>query len=208
MNKNSYSLIAMVLILISCEANLTTINEKTSNGALYKSYSIDKDSLIQGILQVFYEDGKTLFEESNYLNNKLNGTRTLYYESGQPEIIEQYKNDVLSDTLKVYHTSGNIKRLEYYDNGTLSGILKSYYNSGILKEEVTYANNVENGPFKEYHINGKLKWKGEFLEGDNEIGELIQFDSTGTMIKKMMCDSLSVCRTFWILEEDQQYSNG
>ena len=82
----------MVLILISCEANLTTINEKTSNGALYKSYSIDKDSLIQGILQVFYEDGKTLFAESNYLNNKLNGTRTLYYESGQPEIIASPKH--------------------------------------------------------------------------------------------------------------------
>lgn len=203
MNTHLSLYILLLIVIISCNSDLTTIKEFSDDGILYKKFLIDQDSLTQGLLEVYYEDGKTVFEKANYQDGKLDGLRTLYYDSGVPEIIEQYKEDILTDTLKVFFPSGRIKKLEFYDNGVLTGLLTTFYENGSIKEEVTYADNIENGPFKEYFMNGHLKWQGQFLNGDNEIGELLQYDSSGVVIKKMMCDSLSVCRTFWTLDQGE-----
>ena len=88
-----------------------------------------------------------------------------------------------------------------YVDGVLSGAVLSYFENGTLKEFATVEDNIENGPFKEYYPNGKLKWEGQFLNGDKEFGELINYDSTGIMIRKMWCDSLAVCKTTWTLEK-------
>ena len=48
-----------------------------------------------------------------------------------------------------------------------------------------------------YYENGQIHWKGTYLNGDNEFGLLEEWDSLGTMIKRMKCDSMAVCRTFW-----------
>lgn len=203
MNTHTFLAGLLVLFIISCTSTLSSKKEYHENGSLYKSYYVDNDSLIQGVFQVYFEDGKTVFEKANYIDGRLEGLRTLYYNSGKPEIIEQYETDILSDTLKVFYPSGKLKKLEYYEHGVLTGMLTSFFEAGGIKEKVTYSENIENGPFTEYYENGHLKWEGNFLNGDNEIGELIQYNSNGVMVKKMMCDSLSVCRTFWTLDDGE-----
>ena len=48
----------------------------------------------------------------------------------------------------------------------------------------------------EYHPNRKKCTGRPIFNGDNEFGLLERFDTTGTLIKKMMCDSMAICRTF------------
>lgn len=191
----------LAITAISC-SDLSTIKDYNEDGSIYRTYQVDKDSLIQGKYIVYYEGDKNqVFEEANYIDGKLNGERALYYENGVAEIKEFYADDVLIDTVMVYYPSGQIKRKSSYDAGVLSGKVLSYYETGTLKEEATFVNNMENGPFTEYHPNGQPKWKGSFLNGDSEFGELLAYNEEGTLIRKMMCDSNAVCSTFWTLEK-------
>ena len=59
------------------------------------------------------------------------------------------------------------------------------------------SNNEENGPFSEYFENGQIQWKGTYRNGDNEYGILYEYDSLGTPIKIMKCDTQAICRTIW-----------
>ena len=67
-------------------------------------------------------------------------------------------------------------------------------------EEVAFEGNMENGPFKEFYENGKPKATGAYLEGDNEHGELLEYDTTGTLIARKQCDR-GICKTLWTLEK-------
>lgn len=166
------------------------------NGALHEEYSINKDGIKHGKYHILSEDGKTM-EEGEYHEGHYKGTRTLFTD-GVKEIEEFYDdNGNLNAPSFIYYPDGKIKIEKPYVNNKINGILKGYYPSGALKEEVTFSDNEENGPFTEYHPNGTVHWKGQYLNGDNEFGLLERFDTTGTLIKKMMCDSMAICRTFW-----------
>jgi len=78
---------------------------------------------------------------------------------------------------------------------------KRYYDSGELMEIVNFVENEENGPFVEYYKNGNKKATGNYLDGDNEHGELELFDEQGELIKKMNCNK-GICRTSWTKEAD------
>ena len=189
------------VLMTGCKPEFQEIREFSEEGKLYRTFSLNIDSVLHGTLTTYYEDGQTVFEKAEYVDGMLQGERRLFYENGQVEIVEQYYNDRLEDTLRVYYESGNIKREVPYEYGVLTGRLKVYYERGGLKEEVTFSNNMENGPFTEYHENGQVKWTGDYLNGPNEFGTLTEYDSLGQMIRKMDCDSLSVCRTVWSVEE-------
>jgi len=163
---------------------------------LIEKYHIDKDSLRHGITEKYYASG-AIFEKANYHHGKLEGERLLYYENGVVEIREKYCNDMLCDTLTTYYDGGERRFQGVYNHNVLSGIVKVYYNTGELKEEVTFIDNIENGAFKEYHKNGMLMWEGEYRNGPNEYGTLIEYDDKGIKIKEMLCDTLAVCRTVW-----------
>ena len=192
----------MGIILIGCFSDNSKIREYDEQGNLYREFSIDADSLIHGTLYTYYENGKDIFEQSEYNHGQLNGQRILYYPNQIPEIIEQYRNDTISDTLKVFYPNGQIKRRVPYQSGVRVGVLESFYPAGEIKERVSFENNLENGPFEEFYKNGFTKWKGTYLNGENEFGELLHFDSTGSMIRKMICDSLAICRTVWSTEQE------
>ena len=66
---------------------------------------------------------------------------------------------------------------------------------------MTFLDNLENGPFVEYYENGNVQWSGTFLNGDNEVGELLHYSEDGVLIKKMWCDSAAICQTIWTREK-------
>jgi len=195
-----YIIIVLTALLTSCDP-YDTIKEYEENGNLYRSYKIDKDSVLQGEYLVYYEDGTTLFEKSNYVNGQLQGTRELYFSSGEIEIQEYYQRDTLIDTLKVFHKSGELKQARPYVAGVLQGQVQTFYDTGIMKEEATFVNNEENGPFMEYHPNGQTKWKGTYLNGENEYGELTEFNDAGEVIRRLTCSASAICTTIWTLED-------
>lgn len=181
--------------LLACKKNQTITYH--ANGNTYEVYNTNSEGEKEGTYESYYESGK-IREKAIFIHGHYAGERVLFYENGQVEIIEPYDNDgQLNGIYKKYHENGAIHIEKPYVNNAIKGILKVYYPSGQIQEEVQMENNMENGPFTEYFENGEVQWKGSYLNGDNEFGLLEEFDSLGQMIKRMKCDSLGICRTFW-----------
>ena len=186
------------IFLVSCNKT-----EKTyyNSGKLMEKYEINKDSLKDGTYERYFEGG-ALAEILTYYEGKQNGERIIYHESGKTESVCRYVNGLIQGGRKVFYQSGELKYESNYEDSKLSGLFVAYYENGNKKEEVTFADDFENGPFVEYHENGKIDWKGQYLNGENEFGLLENYDSTGILIKKMMCDSIRNCVTIWKKEDE------
>lgn len=187
-----------VLLLSSCKESNFVIT-KDDAGQMTEKYKVNENGERHGIYEG-YVDG-VLTEKATYKNGKLNGSRTLYYPSGQVEIEENYEDDLIVGTYTTFFLDGKTSQQATYISGMMQGSLKTYYKSGQLREEVKMVDNQENGPFTEYHENGQLKWEGQFLNGDNEYGLLKNYNEEGALIKKMECDEQGVCTTIWTIEK-------
>ena len=199
--RGCFPIILVLITIIGCGDELEKVQVFNADGVLEQEFKIDVDSFKQGIQRSYFSNGRDIFEQAEYLDDRLHGTRILYYSSGQAEVVENYLQDILMDTLYIYFESGVLKMKSYYDKGVHSGVNTLYFESGNIKEEVIMADNMEQGPFVEYHENGEVKWRGQYFNGDSEIGELIQYDEEGVVIKKMNCDSLGICATVWTIEK-------
>ena len=202
-NKNEIMRIQEILFLVtlfavSCSSE-RFVEVKDDNGNLLEKYQVDKEGTKNGIYES-YDSGK-LVSKANYQDGIQSGKRVIYYENGNLEIEENYAKGQLEGDYKVYYESGELKLVVGYSNNTIQGQVKKYYISGQLMEDVAFIDNEENGPFVEYWENGNLKWEGAYKNGDNEFGELKKYNEEGILIRKLMCDSLAVCRTFWTLED-------
>ncbi len=182
--------------LVSGCSKIETIENKDENGVLLERYSRKKDDFAKhGKYTAFFPSGKT-HEERFFQNDLLEGESKVYYENGQLDYVENHKNGQYEGLYQKYLESGQLANEGQYVNNEMSGIWKRWYENGQLREEVTFAANNENGPFKEYHENGKLKTTGEYINGDNEQGELLIYDENGQLSEKMICE-YGVCATFW-----------
>lgn len=193
--------IGIVVSLLMCSKQKDVVEIYEEN-ALVEKYEIDEDSVRHGVTMKYYLSGK-VFEHSTYQSGKLIGERKLFFENGIPEIIERYCDGIICDTFRTFYDTGVLKFEGEFINGEMTGKAKSYYPSGALKEEVNFEVNIEDGPFIEYYPNGKIKWKGNYLNGPNEFGLLSEYDTTGTLIRKMMCDSMAICQTIWTPESGE-----
>ena len=189
--------IVIIMILSSCGDNI--IRSQYATGEKHEEYQYTGDSLKHGFYKRFSKGG-ILMEEANYAEGKLNGERILYTDKGEREVIEVYENDILNGPFKEFHPNGKLKFSGVYTNNVLSGTVNVFYPSGKLKEEVQFAENMEDGPFKEFHENGKLKWEGTYRNGDNEFGQLKEYNEEGELIRKMMCDERAICTTTWTID--------
>ncbi len=190
----------LVSIMWSCTSKSELIEIKDENGRVTESYHVKTDNIKHGEYTALHENGKTR-ESATYIDGELDGVRKIFYDNGSVEIEENYVNGTITGDYKVYYVNGQLKIETSYKDGAMNGELKKYNEKGILIEEVTMVDNEENGPFKEYHDNGKLHWEGNYLNGDNEFGLLLKYNEDGELIRKMNCDSLAVCRTFWTKEK-------
>lgn len=176
------------------------------NGQVMEVFHLNANGEKHGEYISYYEDGIT-YEISAYTNGTLTGTRKLHYPDGNLELEETYnEKGELNGPYVTYYKNGQVMVKKNYKNNILEGEVTVYYENGQLKEKVLFTNNQENGPFTEYFQNGKIQWKGTYLNGPNEFGELEEYDSTGILIKKMLCDSLAICRSTWKIENyDEKY---
>lgn len=191
---------AFSLLLLLLLAGLMACNrpEKTyyDTGELKEEIHKDKEGKNHGQYLRYHLEGGVA-EESTYDHGKRTGVRKLFYVNGQLESESQIANGQLNGYHRVYYPSGKLMIDAVHKNNAYSGIFKKFNEDGSLKEVVTFVDGEENGPFEEYHRNGKIKWKGNYRNGDYEFGHLEEYDSTGVLVKTMMCDSLRICRTTW-----------
>ena len=191
----SLHLFCFLIFMASCSRE-KIYEIKDEQGRLLKKIINQGDSSLglNGVVQLFTAEGK-LFSEDSYRNNLLEGERKIY-ENGVLYSIEHYQKGLFQGPIAVYYPDGTLKLEGQYDNNITVGQWKSYYPGGKLKEIVLMADNAENGPFEEYYENGKIKAKGNYLDGPDENGELLMYDSLGMLERKMNCTK-GICTTTW-----------
>ena len=193
-------LFLLCIFMVHCNQSEKLIVKKYTEGKKLEEYSVDESGKKHGLLKSYHDNGN-IREESQYEHGKLNGVRKIFDSDGTLEIEETYRDDVMDGPYTVYYRNGQAEIKTHYTEGTLTGILTKFYENGVTMEEVTFVDNIENGPFKEYYETGEIQWEGSYLNGDNEFGLLIQYEKSGEIIKKMMCDSLAICQTIWTKEK-------
>ena len=190
----------LVVILLSmlfsfCGNRLITV-ETQDEGVLYERYTIDKDSVKQGIYYQYYPSGK-VFMEAMYSNDTIDGTRKFFYENGQLKSVENLEKGNWKGSYLSYYDNGQLESEGQYIDGAMSGVWKRYFKTGELLGTLTFANNEENGPFTFYHQNGNLKEEGTYRNGDNLYGEFKIYDETGELVMIKDCDGTGWCDTRW-----------
>jgi len=185
-----------LLSLFNACKNSEVIEKKNAQGIVTERIQLAGDTSEgkNGVYEYFTETGLPK-EIVSYKNGKIHGERKLY-ENGFLYSIENLNQGLFEGQYKVFYPTGKLKVEGQYTSNVTSGIWKGYYASGQLKEEVNMADNEENGPFTEYYENGAIKVKGSYLHGTNEHGELLMYDSTGALERKMDCLE-GICKTTW-----------
>ncbi len=192
---NYQSLIAFVCLVATVACNQDKTVKKELPSGLIVEYEENVDGEKNGQYLLMTPDEDTL-EKSYYVNDLLQGTRTIYTDSGTVEMVELYEKGKLQGDYKGYYPSGTLKYKGKYNSGEMKGVWTFYYETGDIKEKVTYDQNEENGPFSEYDESGTLRAKGKYLNGDNENGLLYLYDDKGAPARVMDCD-MGVCITQW-----------
>ncbi len=194
--QHKYFIFLILGVFLSCKAKI--VETKYESGKIHERYQVDDKAMKNGKYEAFYESGP-LREVATYKHNMIINKKSFFRLDGTLEIEENYDSKgQLQGPYLVYYPNGTSLHIErkYVDNA-IQGMLKVYYPNGKIKEEITVTDNEENGPFTEYYQNGAVQWKGTYRNGTNEYGDLFQYDSLGNMIKKMLCDTMAVCRTVW-----------
>ena len=189
-----YSLCLFILMtLISCEQKTKTTYP---DGSIYEEYTTNDEGAKEGEYKRYYENG-SIAEISVYKNDILNGKRKFFFANGNLEQEEDWINNKLTGKKVVYYDTGEKYVEAEYDSSMIVGVFKKFYKNGQVQEEVTFEKDLENGPFTEYYESGAIKWKGQYLNGDNEFGIIENYDEQGSLIKKLECDSMKICKTIW-----------
>lgn len=202
--KHAYIFLLSILFLTCKTDALQKQTVKTDYSS--QIYFIDQDSSKQGFFVELLLNGDTL-STAEYKDNKLNGVRKIFRESGEVQTIETYSADLFHGPIITYHPNGQMETKGSYSNNVLDSLFYSYFESGELKEKVIMKDNEENGPFEEYYKDGTIHWKGTFINGPNEIGDLLEYDEEGELIKKMVCGQYRgeyICQTIWNVEMGDQ----
>lgn len=196
--RNYFFILLFGFFILGCSTP-KVVTVKNDDGIKVEEYTVNKDGAKEGEYKRYFADG-SLEELAQYKAGKLNGKRTIYHNNGNPEIEEIYINDVIDGEYLVFYSNGSPEIRATYTDGIMQGLLTRYYDSGEVMEEVIMEDNKEHGPFKEYYENGVVQWEGTYMNGENEVGLLKQYNDEGVLIKKMMCDSMSICQTIWTKE--------
>lgn len=130
------------------------------------SYGIYRNMQKDSVWLNFTEHGH-LSNTETYLNDSLNGKKTVYY---LPEQVEDKTKKISA----VYN----------YKNGKLDGEFTEYFNFGAVKSTGVYTNNIKSGIWRSYHPNGKLMLVTRYKNGVMH-GYRVGFDESGKEIGRV-----------------------
>ena len=219
MKKSIFISFMLSLLLIFTACSNTEIKESLDPNGSKIRYSVRKGTDIkEGLYQVLDSSGK-LTEEVDYINNAPNGRRRLFYPNGQLQREESVspnasnenplEKSILNGSFTEFYENGKPKIKGKFDQNKQTGLWEYYHDNGLLKLKHNFVLGIEDGPFEEYHKNGKIAAKGSFKQGTNafgltneddmEHGELLIYDTLGTLIRKMNCN-YGVCTTTWKID--------
>jgi antitoxin component YwqK of YwqJK toxin-antitoxin module len=194
----------ILLILTACSASLEEVEIRNDEQGMLEKFTVVKGTNTkQGVYKRFRIDGQ-LLEEATFENGEMTGDQKIY-ENGELYSITKFENGQYQGLYQTFYPGGRVNVEGEYKDNVMTGKWKRYYPDGQIMEVVNFRDNEENGPFVEFYPNGNVKAEGEYLNGDNENGELFLYDINGILMKRMMCEA-GICRTIWIKEGREDWN--
>jgi len=169
----------LLLLLSSLTFSKNSSDIKMIDNIAYQNGKLYSGETVLGVVD--YSDGKNYRMDCIYLNGKLNGKYTIYYDNNLIKEIGNYKDNLPNGDIIRYFKNGKTSDKIKMSSGKPNGILYNYYETGILKETSTYVNGLRNGEYNLYYENGKLKLKGTD-KNDKQQGLAYRYDEKGKLI--------------------------
>ncbi len=134
---------------------------------------------------IFYNQKGNKVSEGK-LVNKLHDGKWNYYHENSPIVMtsENYVNDKLNGLRKVFYPSGKIAEEANYKNGKKDGSYKKYTETGIILEETLYKNGEFDGLALFRSPDNVVVAKGMFVKGKKE--GIWEFNTNGKITKENM----------------------
>jgi len=139
----------------------------------------------------FFDENGLKVSEGN-LRNKLRQGVWTYYHKGLKAVmcVENYVNDKLEGVRKVFFNDNVLAEEVSYKNGLKSGISKIYSKAGTLKEEAVFVNGLMQGSYKVYDDNGTVIIDGQYKE-DKKKGLWKYYNGNRELIGQVNTDTIN-----------------
>ena len=139
---------------------------------------------------IFFDENKNIVSEGNTYNKLRTGVWK-YYHKGLKTVMttENYINDKLEGSRNVFYTSGKLAEEISYKNNLKEGISKKYSKEGKLVEESIFVNGVLQGFYKVYNETGEVAISGQF-KNDKKNG-IWKYFNKGKLVRQMNADTIN-----------------
>ncbi len=137
---------------------------------------------LHGLVTIWYENGQKLVE-GTCKNGKGDGRWTRWHKNGQKAVEVTYKNGELHGLVTVSHENGQKLVEGTYKNGKEDGRVTVWHENGQIGEEGTYKNGKEDGLWNAWHENGQ-KWKKGIYKNEKRDGLWIEWDENGEEVSR------------------------
>ncbi|WP_394758676.1 toxin-antitoxin system YwqK family antitoxin [Flavobacterium sp.] len=139
---------------------------------------------------IFFDDKNNKVSEGNTINKFRSGLWKYYHKNSKLVMTtENYVNDKIEGIRKVFYTNGKLAEEVPYKNNLKEGISKKYSKKGKLIEESVFANDVLQGPYKVYDESGNLVIKGQFK--NDKKNAIWQYFENGKLVREMNADTIN-----------------
>jgi antitoxin component YwqK of YwqJK toxin-antitoxin module len=139
-------------------------------------------SLRQGLIVVKNDRGK-IIEQSNYVNDTLQGESVNYYKNGNGFIRCLYEKGQLDGDWFYYHKTGKLAIHSHFTKG-IRDTFKSYHENGNERITAHFVSGLIDGEMKTYHKNGKVESTVLYRRG-GILSALRKYDKKGNLILMM-----------------------
>jgi len=148
---------------------------KTKKGSLVEEGGYVNGKL-DGLKTTYYDTG-TVRQRINYVADELEGDFKVFYINGLPKIEGNYTDGKENLIWKTYQEDGVLEQITHYSYGNrvkeikVNGSFEEAFADGRSKEEYTYRNKLKDGPFRIWYDLG-----GYVIEDftDDQTGEILQ----------------------------------
>ncbi|WP_036474385.1 toxin-antitoxin system YwqK family antitoxin [Myroides odoratimimus] len=132
-------------------------NEKSmmQNDTIILSDFLDKD-ILDGKWRLTYPNKQLFCEYSFKKGQPIDGTFTMYYETGKIHKETVLKDMGKTSIIREYYNSGELLKEYTISNGTFDEMYKEYAKNGVLLIEGVYKKGRRIGEYKKYYNDGKL----------------------------------------------------
>nr|WP_305069722.1 hypothetical protein [Flavobacterium covae] len=140
----------------------------------------------------FFFDENGLKVSEGKVINKLRQGIWKYYHKGLKTVmcIENYIDDRVEGSKKIFFTDGVLAEEVMYKNGVKNGISKIYSKGGTLKEEAVFLQGFMHGDYKVFEDNGVILIQGQYKEGKKK-GLWKYFDANKNLVKEINTDTIN-----------------